>query len=219
MHLIWRKRRAWRWRKSRCGHKGPGRIMYRGRIGISTRGHDGKNRTLISIPEVGSCCLRSPEARKKWWEDVDQRIEHVRRMKDQRSQDPALDAAIAKNRGGWDRQLDKVVKDLERRVRRVRSDASERLMERMRLRSEKVAQQAAEVAKAMQEQAMLDALLVSSPSWDIVGVPPRAPARMVMTALAEKKERLRREGASLEAFRELQAAGMDCLRMLKDGTW
>jgi hypothetical protein len=140
-------------------------------------------------------------------------------MKTLGHEDPVLAAAIAKNRGSWDRQLDKVVKDLERRVRRVRSDAEARLRERLAARSEVIARQAAEIARALEEQAKLDALLISSPSWDIVGVPPRAHSRMVMTALAEKKERLRREGASLEAFRELQAAGMDCLRMLKDGTW
>ena len=177
---------------------------------------------MVEISEesqIYSCCIKDVGTRRRWWTAADGRIAELRAMKTKGHENPILAAAIARNKARWDRQVDKVVQDLERRVRRVRSDAAERLMERMRLRSEKVAQQAVEVAKAMQEQALLDALLVSSPSRDIVGVPPRAPSRMVMTALAEKKERLRREGASLEAFRELQAAGMDCLRMLKDGTW
>jgi hypothetical protein len=181
---------------------------------------------VMVLPVIRSCCLRSsPEQRLAWWRETDLRIERLRRRWTRglpeggvagvmlgacrRRRGISAEEVVEERQRRWNREVDAITKELEVKIRRVRPATVPRIEARLA--------RAAEVAREAAEEARIEALMHTAAAWNALGLPRGAPPHRIKAALIAGTERLRRQGASLDDYRALQAAGLECLNQLARG--
>jgi hypothetical protein len=158
-----------------------------------------------------------PARRASWWEVADAelarlrllpgRIERLGKRPGLLHLSPDIVEKIMARRRFWDEDLHRIELTLRARIRRPRPETCAKVLE------------AARREAAAEEAARVSAMMITSCCWNILQVPPGSSARRIKQALAEGKERLRRVGAGLDAFRELETAGLEAINRLASGVW
>jgi hypothetical protein len=202
MFVAWKSRALAPVRRAGCAHSGRRRYAMQPLICVYSATKGSGREVLASLPVFRSCCLRDAARRAKWWSAADAEIEKLRRMSRRRHLDAKRDALVRGRR--WEKDLEAIEFALRSRIPRPQKVTTTKLAEKAAKEAEEAA-----IAKAMR----------TSHCWGVLGLPPGAPARMVRDALKERKERLRREGATLSAFREVQDAAMESIQRLQSGIW